>query len=272
MRVHHLDCGTMCPVARRLINGDGSVLERGTLPCHCLLLETDAHGLILVDTGFGTADLADPAGRLGSSRHLLSWNGDPEGTAIARVRALGFAPEDVRHILVTHLDLDHAGGLSDFPHARVHLMATEQQAALAPPTRMEKQRYRSAHWAHGPDWRTYAPKGETWKGFEAVRALDGLPPEILLVPLAGHSRGHAGIAVDHGAGWLLHAGDAYFFRGRLAERPWAPPGIALFENLVAFDRPQMIANRERLRELRARESDVRVFCAHDPVELASLQG
>jgi glyoxylase-like metal-dependent hydrolase (beta-lactamase superfamily II) len=262
----------MCPVARRLVNGDGGVLERGTLPCHCLLLETDAHGLVLVDTGFGTADLADPAGRLGAMRHLLSWSAAPRGTALAQVEALGFSARDVRHVVVTHLDLDHAGGLSDFPHARVHLLAAEHAAALHPPTTMEKRRYRSAHFAHGPNWRTYdAPRGEAWKGFSCVRDLDGLPPEILLVPLSGHSRGHAGVAVDHGAGWLLHAGDAYFFRGRLAERPWAPPGIALFERLAAFDLPQMIANRERLRALRARATDVRIFCAHDPVELAALR-
>jgi glyoxylase-like metal-dependent hydrolase (beta-lactamase superfamily II) len=55
-------------------------------------------------------------------------------------------------------------------------------------------------------------------GFEAVRDLDGLPPEILLVPLAGHTWGHSAVAIDTGDGWLLHAGDAYFFRGESAGR------------------------------------------------------
>jgi glyoxylase-like metal-dependent hydrolase (beta-lactamase superfamily II) len=36
------------------------------------------------------------------------------GEAFEQVRALGFAPNDVRHVLLTHLDRDHAGGLSDF--------------------------------------------------------------------------------------------------------------------------------------------------------------
>ncbi|MFD0510570.1 MBL fold metallo-hydrolase [Streptomyces aureus] len=31
---------------------------------------------------------------------------------------LGYAVDDVRHIVLTHLDLDHAGGLPDFPRAR----------------------------------------------------------------------------------------------------------------------------------------------------------
>lgn len=45
-----------------------------------------------------------------------------------------------------------------------------------------------------------------------MRRLTGLPPEILALPLPGHSRGHAAIAVDTGHGWLVHAGDAYFHR------------------------------------------------------------
>lgn len=261
----------MCPFARRLFQGDGGVFETGTLVCHCLLVETDAQGLVLVDTGFGTGDLADPA-RLGAMRHLLRWNQDPDGTAVARVRALGHRPEDVRHIVLTHLDLDHAGGLADFPHAKVHLLAAEHEAALRPATAAERSRYRSVQWAHGPDWATYAPAGEPWKGFPAVRQLDGLPPEILMIPLTGHTRGHAGIAVAQGGprdGWSLHAGDAYFFHGRMAPEPWAPSGIAAFERLAAIDRRAMESNRERLRELRARDEDVRIFCAHDPIELAA---
>lgn len=272
MRLHHLDCGTMCPFARRLIQGDGHLFETGTLVCHCLLIETDAHGLVLIDTGFGTADLADPARRLGPARHLLRWNQDPLGTAVARIRALGHRPEDVRHVVLTHLDLDHAGGLADFPKAKVHLLAAEHDAALRPQTAAERRRYRSAQWAHGPDWATYEPAGEAWKGFPAVRQLDGLPPELLLVPLTGHTRGHAGVAVAAADGtdaWTLHAGDAYFFHGRLAREPWAPAGIAAFERLAALDRGAMEANRERLRELRARDEGVQIFCAHDPVELAA---
>lgn len=33
---------------------------------------------------------------------------------------------------MTHLDFDHAGGISDFPHATVHVLATEYNAAQLP--------------------------------------------------------------------------------------------------------------------------------------------
>jgi hypothetical protein len=63
-RVHHLNCVSSCPLGARLTDGrTPGVLTRSSLCCHCLLIEA-AHGLVLVDTGFGTRDVRDPRGRL----------------------------------------------------------------------------------------------------------------------------------------------------------------------------------------------------------------
>lgn len=267
MRVHHLNCATLRPPSRRLVNGTGGLFDKATMVCHCLLVETDA-GLVLIDSGFGTADLAAPVESLGRRfvrgiRPVL----DPSETAIAQVRRLGYRPEDVRHIILTHLDLDHAGGISDFPWATVHLHATEHDAGLNP-TRAERFRYRPNHWAHGPQWATYRPTGEPWFGFESVRDLTGLPPQFLLVPLPGHTRGHTGVAVDTGSGWLLHAGDAYFHhRESDPHDPKSTALLSLFQKMMQVDGPARLANQERLRQLRAGHDDqVTVFCAHDAVE------
>lgn len=114
--------------------------------------------------------------------------------------------------------------------------------------------------------------GEQWFGFDAVRELAGLGPEILLVPLAGHTRGHAGVAVDTGDGWLLNAGDSYFFHGELdAEAPHCPPGLAVFQSLMQAERRARLDNQRRLRELvAAHGSEITVFSAHDPVEFRAL--
>ena len=37
-------------------------------------------------------------------------------------------------------------------------------------------------------------------GFDGVRQLEGLPPEILMVPMPGHTWGHAGVAVAAACG------------------------------------------------------------------------
>ncbi len=260
----------MCPVAGRPANGRGECFARGRMVAHCLLVETPASGLVLVDTGIGSKDVADPGARLGKSFSFAMGLGDAGvRPAIAHVRALGFKPEDVRHLVVTHLDLDHAGGLHDFPWAKVHVHAAEKTAALTRPTLREKERYRPLQWAHGPHWEPYDAEGEAWNGFAAVRNLTGLPPEMLAIPLPGHTRGHACIAVQGNRGWLLHAGDAYFDRGSI-EGTGAPLGLDLFERTMAILGGAKVKEKHRRLGEYAKKTDTTVFSAHDPDEFDRL--
>ncbi|WP_243790492.1 MBL fold metallo-hydrolase [Saccharopolyspora gloriosae] len=268
MRVHHLNCATMRPLGGRLIDGADGVLRSAEMVCHCLLIETE-QGLVLVDTGFGTSDVQDPRSSLPwAFRRLMRPVLDPEETALRQVRRLGHDPADVRHIVLTHLDIDHAGGLPDFPHAQVHVFGPELRAATGPSA---PWRYRPGHWAHEPDWIGYQDlSGERWFGFDAVRALRDLPESILLVPLPGHTTGHAGVAVDTGAGWLLHAGDAYFFNGEMAPSPHCTPALRAFQRHVDTARALREHNQRRLRELGLdHPGEIDIICAHDPVELRS---
>jgi glyoxylase-like metal-dependent hydrolase (beta-lactamase superfamily II) len=266
MHVHHLDCGTMCPVSARLVNGRGGWFEPARMVCHCLLIE-GRDGLVLVDTGLGTGDIDDPQRRLsGMFMRVARPKLDRDQTALARVERLGFRRGDVRHIVPTHLDLDHVGGLSDFPAASVHVFEPELRAATERATPRERNRYRPAQFAHGPRWVPHAVAGDTWLGFERVCVVGD---DIALVPLIGHTRGHCAVAVKDERGWLLHAGDAYFFHGEVDPvRPHSTPGLSLFQRLVAMDDAARRNNQARLRELvRDHAGTVRVFSAHDPTEL-----
>ncbi len=272
MRVHHLNCGLMCPPGGRLFDGfsRGAV---GRLACHCLLVEMD-DSLVLVDTGFGLKDVEAPHRRISTFfLYLDNIQLEEEMTALRQVEALGYRPRDVQHIVMTHLDFDHAGGLQDFPWARIHVMEAELEAA-ARRSGPRESRYSPEQLKGLRHWVTYGQDGARWNGFRAVRALEGLPPDILLVSLPGHTEGHAGVAVQDGDGWLLHAADSYFHRHEM-DRPEreCPLGARAYQRLMAVDFDLHLENQSRLRELyRDPHSRIAVFCTHDLVELAALQG
>lgn len=252
-----------------------TILERGHLTCHCLVVETSA-GLVLVDTGLGRRDVADPAKRLsGFFLALLRPEFRDEMTAYRQIERLGLDPKDVRHIVLTHLDFDHAGGLDDFPEATVHMLAEERDYAILQRTWLDRQRFRPQQWSTRDKWRVYpANEGDNWLGLKRVRTLHGLPDGIALIPLIGHTFGHAGVALDRGDKWLMQAGDAYFYHGEMDwDHPRCTPGLNFYQWMMDKDRSARKQNQHKLRELkRAHTADLEIFCGHDVTEFEHLSG
>ena len=169
--------------------------------------------------------------------------------------------------------VDHAGGIEDFPDATVHLVGAELDAARSQNGWLDRQRYRPGQWDRNINWQCcYTSEGERWFGFSCVRELVGMPPEIPMVPLAGHTLGHCGVAVRGPEGWLLHAGDAYFIRDEMALDGYScTPMLRASQRLMAADNATRLLNQTRLRELkRVHGREVRLFCAHDAKELEEL--
>ena len=265
MKVHHLNCGSV-----RMIEPTYEGPAPAHTVNHCLLLETDSDGLVLVETGIGLLDIRDPDEVLGAawvetSQPVLA----AEETAIRQVEGLGFSAADVRHIFLTHLDGDHCGGLPDFPDAQVHLLGTEIETAL---TQAPSARYRPAHWAHRPNWVPYTPEtNDRWFGFTAQQAR-GLSAEILLVPLGGHTEGHTGIAVRTGEKWILHCGDAYYYHRELQPDPETHPLLNWVQTTYEINHDLRLGTQARLRELvRDHGDEVTLIAAHDPWDLQRLQ-
>jgi glyoxylase-like metal-dependent hydrolase (beta-lactamase superfamily II) len=274
MRIHHLNCMTCCPLGGHFMDGITKGIGRSKIVCHTLLIESE-EGLILIDTGIGMRDVSHPDERISPFfQKVLRPSLLEDETAHYQIRQLGFHPDDVRHIVLTHLDFDHAGGIDDFPRAKVHVMRAELDAATKHHNRsfIQKRRYSLAQLHHTENWNTYFPDGEKWYGFQAVKQLRGLPPEILMIPLVGHTEGHAGVAVETDRGWLLHAGDAYFFRGELEEDYYCTPGLRAYQKMMEVNRRMRQLNQQRLRSLSINyKHEVTIFSAHDAIEYLSLR-
>jgi glyoxylase-like metal-dependent hydrolase (beta-lactamase superfamily II) len=220
-----------------------SYWRTGTL---CLLVET-GQGLVLVDTGLGQDDYVHKPGILRTFQLVTHVPLDPDEAAVRQIARLGLDPADVRHIVLTHMHFDHCGGLSDFPHATVHVHTRELEAFFGRPRRWTDLAYVRRHAVHQPDFIRYKEAGETWFGLPAIR----LPfdPEMWLVPLFGHSRGHCGVAVRTQAGWHFHVADA------------APLGMdevapAWFVRLVVGP------HAPRLRQFRAEHPEIHMTTGH----------
>jgi glyoxylase-like metal-dependent hydrolase (beta-lactamase superfamily II) len=216
--------------------------KTGTLD---LLVETD-QGLVLIDTGLGTQDYVYHSGILKVFRLLMVVPLDPEEAAIRQVVRLGYKPEDVRHIVLTHMHFDHCGGLPDFPWAKVHIYRPEYDAFLGKQWQWRQLAYVRRHIAHNPDMVLYDSPGEKWFDFDAIR----LPfePEMWLLPLPGHSLGQCAVVIRTSQGWLFQTSDASALFNREAP-DW----------LIRFF---MGPHQPRIRDFAEAHPDVRIVCGH----------
>jgi len=195
MTLHILNCFTC--------NARFGNLKTGMV---CLLVETN-QGLVIVDTGLGLDDYSNPTRFTQFFRVIMDMPFDPNEAAVNQVKRLGYKPEDVRHILLTHMHFDHCSGLADFPHAKVHVHQREYEVFTDKKIlHWDEYAYNLRYIAHQPEFVLYDTVDSKWYEFNAIR----LPfePEMYFIPLHGHSHGHCGVAIKTPEGWFFHAGDA----------------------------------------------------------------
>lgn len=257
VRVHHLNCGIL------------HAPPNPPAACHCVLIERNGR-LALFDTGIGLEDVARPLERLGEAAiRAAGFQFHEHLTAVRQIERLGFQPADVADIVLTHGDPDHAGGLSDFPAAAVHV-SVEEHARLE----AGHSRYSAAQFAHGPRWVVQPESTARWLGMEGRPIPLALGIEVILVPLFGHTLGHCGVAVPVGDRWLLFVGDAYYLRAELASDDHPVSALAA---LRADDDRQRRSSLSELRRLhRDHGAAVDLFGYHDfaefpPESSAALQ-
>jgi N-acyl homoserine lactone hydrolase len=202
LRVHVIETGRLVG-NRSFLRGDGwsSLFRRPQdleFPAYSFIVEhPDGH--IAIDTGLSARARA-PRPRL--QRRFVPRPGAAEEVG-SRMRAIGLRPEDVRTVVLTHLDWDHAGGLAHFPAAEILVHRPEWEFAA---TFLGMQRYEPRLWPVGFAPTLYDLDPEPYGPFPNSRVItaDGA---MRIVPLPGHSIGQVGVIARMGDVRLLFCAD-----------------------------------------------------------------
>lgn len=188
------------------------------MPIQAFLVEHPEAGAMLIDTGFHSSVAAAPReslGRLGT----MVFKGI-EMTAAqavpAQLRALGIDPAEVRTVVITHLHLDHASGVSEFPGATFVLSSREWQAAGE---QGQFHGYVKRQFDHAFDWRTIDFEGPDAGGHATFgRSVDLLGDgSVRLVFTPGHTHGHLSVLLRLRERDALIAGDAIYLADTLSD-------------------------------------------------------
>lgn len=187
------------------------------IPIISYLIEHPTAGVVLVDTGLHPSVAVEPAqnlGRLGAYL-LRDIETGPDRAVSAQLRARGIEPADVGCVVMTHLHLDHASAMSEFPNAAFLFDELEWEAATGP--RAVLRGYVQGQIDHAFDYRTLDFDAEEVTSFATFgRALDLFGDgSIRLLATPGHTRGHVSVVVRLRDREVLIAGDAAYTRRTL---------------------------------------------------------
>jgi glyoxylase-like metal-dependent hydrolase (beta-lactamase superfamily II) len=197
--VFELDGGTMFGVVPRVLWAKKFPPDKDNYirMLNAPILVKSPHGLAVIETGLGNK-LTEKQRKIFRIRE--DW--DIPGS----LSSLGIGRDDITHVVLTHCDFDHAGGVVmrndrgehelTFPRAQHIVQRTEWEDAMSP-------NQRASH--------TYWPQN-----FEELKASDNLRlvggeyevfPGVFLVPTGGHTRGHQIVRITSDEDTAVHMAD-----------------------------------------------------------------
>lgn len=188
------------------------------LPVPAFLVEHPGVGPILIDTGFHPSVAVNPKQNLGRMAPFIfrDLQMDPSDAVSARLRKRHIHPSEVRVVVMTHLHLDHASAIAEFPEATFIVSKPEWAAATNSGPR---DGYVKRQFDHGFDYRLVdfgSAATSSFAGFGRSLDLFG-DASVRVVSTPGHSAGHMSVLLRAKERELLVAGDAIYLRRTLDE-------------------------------------------------------
>ncbi len=197
--VFEVDGGSMFGVVPRVLweKKCASTPDNHVRLANAPMLVQTPQGNVLIDTGLGNK-LTEK--QKGIFRVRREWD------VLEGLARLGLSREAISHVILTHGDFDHVGGVTmlgdtggmelTFPAAMHHIQRQEWEDVLAP-----NKRSASAYWpenfaglVEGKNLRLINGEGEVASGLHLVRT-------------GGHTRGHQAVWLESGGQIALHLAD-----------------------------------------------------------------
>lgn len=216
MKIHAIQTGSV-RIKRSQVRGRGRGLMRQLrifadpqwtdwLPTYAWLID-HPEGSIVVDTGQGTHLLSTARSLHPYLRWEVMFRIEPDEEIGPQLRRLGVKTRDVKRVVLTHLHMDHDGGLAHFPDSEILVSRRELQTARGWMGRTRG--YLPNRW---PAW--FAPStldftAESFGPFTATRRLTKAG-DVIAVATPGHTAHHLSVVVmDEGVTYVI-AGDASY--------------------------------------------------------------
>jgi N-acyl homoserine lactone hydrolase len=207
-------------------------------------------GVIVVDTG-AAAHLKSLPRWHPYFRFAVRFDIEPEQEVGPQLRGLGIGARDVKTVVLTHLHIDHDGGLAHFPHSRI--LASAGEIARTSGIAGAMLGYLPKRW---PKW--FAPEPLAWQptacGPFASSAPISAAGDVIAVPTPGHTPNHLSVVVRDGDHEIMLAGDASYLESTMLSG--TVDGVSPDETVAA-------ATLARIREF-CSQRPVVYLPAHDP--------
>jgi N-acyl homoserine lactone hydrolase len=233
------------------------------LPIVAFLVEHPGVGPIIIDTGFHPSVAVDPKQNLGRLlAALYSIDMDPEQALPAQLREQkGVEPRNVRVAIMTHLHMDHASAISEFPSATFVLGAGEWQAFHG--SRPMLNGYVRQHVEHAVEYKEVPYDSAAVGSYSTFgRAFDLFGDgSVRLVHTPGHTHGHQSVILRLRDREALVTGDAVYFLRTIDDerRGW-----------TMADEHRWRRSIGEIRLYRRENPDALIIPGHDPETWAGL--
>ncbi|MGD0627797.1 MAG: N-acyl homoserine lactonase family protein [Terracidiphilus sp.] len=216
MNLHAIQTGFV-RIKSAQVKGNGRGLQRRLgvfadrkwtewLPTYAWVID-HPEGVIVVDTGQGAHLLETGKSLHPYIRWEVAFRIDRDEEIGPQLLALGIGPRDVRRVVLTHLHIDHDGGLAHFPQTEILVARGELQTASGWLGRVRG--YLPNRW---PSWFDPVPldlAGERFGPFAASTRLTNAG-DVIAVATPGHTANHLSVLVrDEGITYFL-AGDTSY--------------------------------------------------------------